>query len=485
MNTSLRVASATVWFILFAPLSWAGTEGSASTFYGVFAGSTSPPDSGYNTFLGQYAGHNNTTGIQNTFVGAGAGINSNGDNNTFTGFQAGYFNTTGTENTAVGLNAGLDNTTGSGNTSLGALAGLSNTGSNNTFVGRRAGYHNTAGIENTYLGWQAAYHNDTGNYNTVVGTKAGYQNFTGDGNTHLGYGSGYNNASGSNNVFVGVNAGYSETGSRKLYIDTCYNDATCTSPLIYGEFDNHLLNINGVTNVAANNVAKSQMHFSLANADSGGFLTSVLPNNFFVSSGARYDTGNWVQLSADGNAVMAGSGGVGYRIFTHTGTAVGNTFNDPTLRLQIDYSGQFGINTAPVAGHEIHTSTGAYLAGGTWTDASSRAYKDNIHELTADAALSALAALNPVTFTYKTDAQWQHVGFIAEDVPDLLASPDRKGLSPMDVVALLTKVVQEQKEQLGVQDQKLQAERARSDSMEERLQMLAAEVARLQGRVPR
>jgi hypothetical protein len=53
------------------------------------------------------------------------------------------------------------------------------------------------------------------------------------------------------------------------------------------------------------------------------------------------------------------------------------------------------------------------------------------------------------------------------------------------VVALLTKVVQEQKEQLGVQDQKLQAERARSDSMEERLQMLAVEVARLQARAPR
>jgi hypothetical protein len=36
------------------------------------------------------------------------------------------------------------------------------------------------------------------------------------------------------------------------------------------------------------------------------------------------------------------------------------------------------------------------------------------------------------------------LGFIAEDVPDLVATADRKGLSSMDIVAVLTKVVQEQ-----------------------------------------
>ena len=38
----------------------------------------------------------------------------------------------------------------------------------------------------------------------------------------------------------------------------------------------------------------------------------------------------------------------------------------------------------------------------------------------------------------------RHVGFIAEDAPTLVASKDRKGMSSMDVVAVLTKVVQEQ-----------------------------------------
>ena len=36
------------------------------------------------------------------------------------------------------------------------------------------------------------------------------------------------------------------------------------------------------------------------------------------------------------------------------------------------------------------------------------------------------------------------MGFIAEDAPELVASKDRKGMSSMDVVAVLTKVVQEQ-----------------------------------------
>jgi hypothetical protein len=39
-----------------------------------------------------------------------------------------------------------------------------------------------------------------------------------------------------------------------------------------------------------------------------------------------------------------------------------------------------------------------------------------------------------------------HLGFIPEDVPELVASSDRKGMSPMDVVAVLTRVVKEQQE---------------------------------------
>ncbi|HLP45622.1 MAG TPA: tail fiber domain-containing protein [Candidatus Kapabacteria bacterium] len=70
--------------------------------------------------------------------------------------------------------------------------------------------------------------------------------------------------------------------------------------------------------------------------------------------------------------------------------------------------------------------------------------KENIENLNAGEAVAALTKLNPVKYNYKVDKTDKHVGFIAEDVPELAATSDRKGLSPMDVTAVLTKVAQEQ-----------------------------------------
>jgi hypothetical protein len=49
------------------------------------------------------------------------------------------------------------------------------------------------------------------------------------------------------------------------------------------------------------------------------------------------------------------------------------------------------------------------------------------------------------------------VGFIAEDVPDLVATEDRKGMSAMDVVAVLTKVVQDQQQTIEELSRKVAA----------------------------
>jgi hypothetical protein len=90
----------------------------------------------------------------------------------------------------------------------------------------------------------------------------------------------------------------------------------------------------------------------------------------------------------------------------------------------------------------------AYSNGGSWINGSSREYKENIESLETGEALITLANLDPVKFNYKANATEKHLGFIAEDVPELVAKKDRKGLSPMDIVAVLTKVVQEQQESL-------------------------------------
>ncbi len=98
----------------------------------------------------------------------------------------------------------------------------------------------------------------------------------------------------------------------------------------------------------------------------------------------------------------------------------------------------------------IHHQEGVRIEGnlqvtGAVSQASSLALKDNVAQLSTQQALAALHGLNAVTYTYKADnTQEQHVGFIAEDVPDLVAKADHTAVSSMDVVAVLTKVVQEQ-----------------------------------------
>jgi hypothetical protein len=76
---------------------------------------------------------------------------------------------------------------------------------------------------------------------------------------------------------------------------------------------------------------------------------------------------------------------------------------------------------------------------------SSRELKENIAELSGKEAVEALKTLNPVKFNFKADSDKNlHIGFIAEDVPELVATSDRKTLSPMDIVAVLTQALKEQ-----------------------------------------
>jgi hypothetical protein len=75
--------------------------------------------------------------------------------------------------------------------------------------------------------------------------------------------------------------------------------------------------------------------------------------------------------------------------------------------------------------------------------------------------------LRPVTYAYKANPTDPKVGFIAEEVPELVADPERKSLSPMDMVALLTKVVQ-------VKDREMEAMRAKIAEQDEKIAKLQA-----------
>ena len=127
----------------------------------------------------------------------------------------------------------------------------------------------------------------------------------------------------------------------------------------------------------------------------------------------------------------------------------------------------------------LQLANGAYCTtGGVWTNASSRAYKQDIEDLSGEEARRTLDKLTPVTYAYKAAPEEHHVGFIAEDAPDLVATGDHKGMSAMDIVAVLTKVVQEQKGSLEVKDARIDALERRLDDVEQ----LARKLAALEGR---
>jgi len=94
---------------------------------------------------------------------------------------------------------------------------------------------------------------------------------------------------------------------------------------------------------------------------------------------------------------------------------------------------------------------------------SSRELKENIAELSGKEAVEALKTLNPVKFNFKADSDKNlHIGFIAEDVPELVATSDRKTLSPMDIVAVLTQALKEQQNTILVLAEKVKVLEAKA-----------------------
>lgn len=92
---------------------------------------------------------------------------------------------------------------------------------------------------------------------------------------------------------------------------------------------------------------------------------------------------------------------------------------------------------------DVQVSARVFASG--FVQSSSRELKENITELSSQEAFEALKGLRSVKFNYKANKEKSpEVGFIAEDVPELVAASDRKGVSSINIVGILTKVIQEQ-----------------------------------------
>lgn len=102
---------------------------------------------------------------------------------------------------------------------------------------------------------------------------------------------------------------------------------------------------------------------------------------------------------------------------------------------------------------------------------SSRTMKDDIADLDSKSANEALQQLTPVKYVYKDDATGEkRLGFIAEDVPDIVANADRKSVPIMDVVALVTKVVKDQQQTIDEQRKLIDELSKRLNQVESQMQ---------------
>jgi len=159
--------------------------------------------------------------------------------------------------------------------------------------------------------------------------------------------------------------------------------------------------------------------------------------------------------SVAGLMITQATGDTGYIMHNRASTL---TIGAGSLdRITIDRDGNVGFAVSR-PNHPLEMASGAHVsAGGVWTNRSSRESKENISDLSPDAATAAVMGLQPVTFNYAIEQGEDYVGFIAEDVPSLLASADRESLSAMDIVAALTRVVQEQQRRIEELEAKLDA----------------------------
>lgn len=403
--------------------------------------------------------------------------------------------TNGTDNTNVGYLTGTANT-GTSNTFIGSRSGSTNsTGKDNTFVGRSAGQLNATGIGNVYLGNSAMYSNQTGHNNVIIGNKAGLSNNAGSRNVFLGSRAGTNNQ-GYGNIFLGNRAGESELGSDKLYID----NTQTTEPLIYGDFANNLLSINGsffVNGIIQSNSsisvnsqgsflamgpqAPGKWSFSTGNSPAPGPLPPPGFNIFMNVDQASKNIGvgqnsstefaqftvtsTGVPLAFENPSVANNAGGlwrffqvgdhVGFDVNTGgTGNEFGSNYKRP-LRMSDDGSvGRVGIGIAYQApSYELDVN--GTVRASSFISNSDKRFKKNIVPL--ENALDKINAMEGVSYQFKQSKDntynlpsEQQFGLIAQDVqkiaPDIVQE-DEQGYLGVDYIKIIPLLIEAVKEQ--------------------------------------
>ncbi len=323
--------------------------------------------------------------------------------NTITGGTANVIDQGSVYSTIAG---GQNNNTGSGDYAV-ISGGKSNTASGN-YSTISGGDTNTA----------------SGTYNTISGGNNNIANSTGNGASAIGGGIN-NTANGNYSIIVG---GSSNTANEQyaIVVGGQNNSAGGSYSLAAGKF----MNVTG--------------DHTFVWGYSNAAIAPITANNAMIiysgSVGIR-DTNPAAKLEINRNNNVDQDY---LQMTSSSGATSGNIF-------KINTDGYIGVNQ-PWPAHPLQFGNGAYVStAGNFVNASSRQYKKNIIPLKISDALGVFENLTPVEYNYTNEADHLYLGFIAEDVPDLIANQNHDGLSPMDITALLTKVIRHQQDILKEQ----------------------------------
>jgi len=245
-----------------------------------------------------------TTGTQNTAVGYQAGDSiTTTSYNTLLGYQAGQGVSSPTGLVAIGSTAGKGGASYS--TFVGHMAGSATSGGDNTAIGFQALNLTTGGgTGNVAIGRKALGGTGTMSSNVAIGQNAGVGYGNKSNNVLIGHASGSSLTTGSSNVLIGYTAGNTlTTESNKLYIE----NSNSTTPLIYGEFDNDILRVNGSFEVTGGVTADDGGLTAAGDYGKGaeiwyqGASTPTAGSVYYLDS-----SGNWANTDASAVATAKG-----------------------------------------------------------------------------------------------------------------------------------------------------------------------------------
>lgn len=407
-----------------------------------------------NVAVGGEALFKNTTSTKNVAVGRQAlytqSYNNSGavyeGSNTAIGYQALYLNNStatnnGINNVAVGTSSFRSNTTGLENTGLGANSGFFATGSSNTFVGNNAGYGISAVIStggaNTSIGNRSMQQNRSGYQNTAVGDFASHNNSDGFQNTSLGAGALDGNTTGDRNTSIGMWSG------RTASVISTGNDNTY---LGYGSGSSNYTGSNNTLLGSNSNVVTTTLNYATA---IGSGATVNCSNCLTLGGNA---TANRTKVGINFNTPISDidinqSGGAGINQATGGINLRNGIFNwriyNSSPYVRYNYSADGGATYTPMA----------YVnsVDGSWNAVSDERMKKDI--IPIGIVLEKVLKLNPVTYFYKhnTPKDNKSIGFLAQEVAKLFPSivskeedGDLLGINYAGMSVVAIKAIQEQ-----------------------------------------